>query len=176
MKFTELMSLRGKGIKFHGDTSPPFRWRRRQFNKQADYAANTAMDVKRDRIASWMPGGGLSAPGWNAIAYSDGGCRPNATSYGWTILGIQGSDHYELSWGYGSLPTEWDSFSAEAAAAKEVVHAIIMLTCEEEFKEKEKEKLKTKENDRIKVRKIENNQNMYIFDKDKHKVIPVSPG
>ena len=109
-----LVELVRRGIRFHGSTSPPFIWRRRQFNKQADYAANTAMDVGKDRTANWMPDGGLTAPGWNAIAFSDGGCRRNASSYGWTILGIHESEHYELGWGYGPLPCEWDSFSAEA--------------------------------------------------------------
>ena len=173
-----LVELVKRGIKFHGCTSPPFVWRRRQFNKQADYVANTAMDVGKARIASWMPEGGLTAPGWNAVAYSDGGCRRDASSYGWTVLGFHEGEHFELGWWYGPLPCEWDSFSAEAAAAKEVVYAIILLTCDKDCRNKEEEKQKTKEKDEDKVnlRKIEYKQTVYKFEKDKHKVFPVSPG
>ena len=42
-------------------------------------------------------------------------------------------------------PCEWDSFSAEAAAAKEVVYAIILLTCDKECLNKENSKIKEKD-------------------------------
>ena len=50
-----------RGVNFHKSIAPPFEWRRREFNKQADYVANTAMDTQKSNTARWMPQGGAES-------------------------------------------------------------------------------------------------------------------
>eukprot|EP00973_Karenia_brevis_P029351 4047561-Karenia_brevis.AAC.1 len=66
----------------------PVRWKKRDFNKEADYLANYAMDTRED-FRFWnhdVLSQGVSSIR-NIQGWSDGGCRvdQNISSYGWII-------------------------------------------------------------------------------------------
>ena len=119
-----MVNLIEEGVGFHSATASPFQWRRRHLNKQADYAANAAMDTQRSRTAMWMQQGDMREEEWNIIAFSDGGKRKTTASYGWTALGVLKENSYELGWGYGCLHPNTDSLVAEAEAVNQVLIAI----------------------------------------------------
>ena len=75
--------------------SDPVVWRRREYNKEADFLANYAMDTGRD--FNWtnatFVGKGSASRITNLQGWSDGGSRPDegVSSYGWILKGWCGS-------------------------------------------------------------------------------------
>ena len=110
------MAKRLEGTSFQTSTSHPFEWRRREWNKQADYAANTAMNKQETREAIWIRNGCIYEDKWSMLLFTDGGKRKETAAFGWTVLGIGEEGYFELGWGFGLLPPETHSLLAEAAA------------------------------------------------------------